>query len=278
MIDRKRFSLNRIACPSLSLPEFLDFVQKLGLGKIELRNDIRDGKVLDGMDPRRAASLMKERGLKATTINALQKFNLASGRPKAKTELAAMLATCAEINCPAVVLCPNNDAADGRSPEARLQETVDSLKEFGPMFEKAGVLGFVEPLGFGISSLASLDVAIVAIKASGFACYRVLVDTFHHYIGPDEKASLKKAAASGLVGLIHISGVESDIPAADFRDAHRIMPGPGDVMKSKEIVHALLAAGYKGDISFEPFSESVQKLPPEELKAEINKSIAWLSQ
>ncbi|MFA5852806.1 MAG: TIM barrel protein [Spirochaetales bacterium] len=278
MIDRKRFSLNRIACPSLSLPEFLDFVQKLGLDKIELRNDIRDGKVLDGMDPRRAASLMKERGLKATTINALQKFNLASGRPKAKTELAAMLATCAEINCPAVVLCPNNDAADGRSPEARLQETVDSLKEFGPMFEKAGVLGFVEPLGFGISSLASLDVAIVAIKASGFACYRVLVDTFHHYIGPDEKASLKKAAASGLVGLIHISGVESDIPAADFRDAHRIMPGPGDVMKSKEIVHALLAAGYKGDISFEPFSESVQKLPPEELKAEINKSIAWLSQ
>ena len=278
MVDQKRFSLNRIACPSLSLPEFLDFVQKLGLGKIELRNDIRDGKVLDGMDPRRAASLMKERGLKATTINALQKFNLASGRPKAKTELASLLATCAEIDCPAVVLCPNNEAADGRSPEARLLETVDSLREFGPMFEKAGVLGFVEPLGFGISSLASLDLAIEAIKASGFSCYRVLVDTFHHYIGPDEKASLKKAAASGLVGLVHISGVESDIPAADFRDAHRIMPGPGDVMKSKEIVHALLAAGYKGDISFEPFSESVQKLPPEELKAEINKSIAWLSQ
>ncbi|MHB0896573.1 MAG: TIM barrel protein [Spirochaetales bacterium] len=278
MLDRGRFSLNRIACPSLSLPEFLDFVQKLGLGKIELRNDIRDGKVLDGMDPRRAASLMKERGLKATTINALQKFNLAAARPKAKTELAAMLATCAEIDCPAVVLCPNNDAADGRSPEARLQETADSLKEFGPMFEKAGVLGFVEPLGFGISSLASLDVAFEAIKASGFSCYRVLVDTFHHYIGPDEKASLRKAAASGLVGLVHISGVESNIPKADFRDAHRIMPGPGDVMKSKEIVHALLAAGYKGDISFEPFSESVQKLPPEELKAEINKSIAWLSQ
>ena len=130
------------------------------------------------------------------TINALQKFNLASARPKAKAELATLLATCVEIDCPAIVLCPNNDAADSRPPAARFQETVDSLREFGPMFEKAGVLGFVEPLGFGISSLASLDVAIDAIKASGFSCYRVLVDTFHHYIGPDGLESLKKSGRS----------------------------------------------------------------------------------
>ena len=277
MKDLSNFSINRITCPSLSLPDFLTFVQKTGIGKIELRNDIRDGSVLDGIDPRRAAMLMKERGIRVTTINALQKFNLASARPKAKAELATLLATCAAIDCPAIVLCPNNDAADSRSPEARFQETVDSLREFGPMFLKAGVLGFVEPLGFGISSLASLDVAIDAIKASGFSCYRVLVDTFHHYIGPDGLESLKKAAAAGFVGLVHISGVESAIPAADFRDAHRIMPGAADVMKSKEIVAALVDAGYKGDISFEPFSESVQQLPPEELEAAIRSSISWLS-
>ncbi len=277
MKDSGKYALNRIACPSLSLPDFLSFARKIGIGKIELRNDIRDGSVLDGIAPREVAALLKEGGLRATTINALQKFNLASARPKAKAELATLLAVCAAIDCPAVVLCPNNDAADGRSPGARFTETVDSLKEFGPMFEKAGVLGFVEPLGFGISSLASLDVAVEAIKASEFSCYRVLVDTFHHYIGPDGLESLKKAAAAGLVGLVHISGVESDIPAAEFRDAHRIMPGPGDVMKSKEIVAALLAAGYEGDISFEPFSESVQKLSPDELGAAIKKSIAWLS-
>jgi 2-keto-myo-inositol isomerase len=277
MKDSGKYALNRIACPSLSLPDFLNFAQRIGIGKIELRNDIRDGSVLDGLAPRKVAALLKERGLRATTINALQKFNLASARPKAKAELATLLAICAAIDCPAIVLCPNNDAADGRSPDARFAETVDSLKEFGPMFEKAGVLGFVEPLGFGISSLASLDVAIEAIKASGFSCYRVLVDTFHHYIGPDAPESLKKAAAAGLVGLIHISGVESNIPAAEFRDAHRIMPGPGDVMRSKEIVAALLAAGYEGDISFEPFAESVQKLSPDELGAAIKKSVAWLS-
>lgn len=277
MLDRERFSLNRIAYPSLSLPDFLDFARSVGIGKVELRNDIRDGSVLDGISPRDAATLLRERGLRATTINALQKFNLASARPKAKAELAAMLATCAGIDCPAVVLCPNNDAADGRSPEARLRETVDSLKEFGPMFEKAGVLGFVEPLGFGISSLASIEVAIEAIKASGFPCYRVLLDTFHHYLGPDGPETLRKAAAGGFVGLVHVSGVEADIPDAEFLDAHRVMPGPGDVMKSKEIIGTLLDAGYEGDISFEPFSESVQKLSPGELKAAIQASMAWLS-
>ncbi|MCX7027736.1 MAG: TIM barrel protein [Spirochaetes bacterium] len=277
MKDSGKFALNRIACPSLSLPDFLAFAKKIGVGKIELRNDIRDGSVLDGMAPAKVAALLKERGLKAITINALQKFNLASARPKARAELAALLATCAEIDCPAIVLCPNNDGADKRPSDLRFAETVESLKEFGPMFEKAGVLGFLEPLGFGISSLASLDVAIEAIRASGFSCYRVLVDTFHHYLGPDSSESLKKAAASGLVGLVHISGVESAIPALDFRDAYRIMPGPDDVMKSKEIVQTLLDSGYKGDISFEPFSESVQKLPSEDLGAAIKKSIAWLS-
>jgi len=277
MLDRGRFSLNRIACPSLSLPDFLNFAKEIGIGKIELRNDIRDNSVLDGIAPRKAAALLKERGLRATTINALQKFNLATARPKAKAELATLLATCAEIDCPAIVLCPNNDAADSRPSAVRFSETVDSLREFGPMFEKAGVLGFIEPLGFGISSLSSLDVAIEAIKASGFSCYRVLVDTFHHYIGPDGAASLKKATASGLVGLVHISGVESAIPVADFRDAHRIMPGPDDVMKNKDIVRVLLDAGYKGDISFEPFSESVQRLSPEDLGIAINKSIAWFA-
>ena len=277
MLGKGRFSLNRIACPSLSLPDFLDFARSAGMGKVELRNDIRDGAVLDGMTPAKVAALLKERGLRAITINALQKFNLASARPRAKAELAELLATCAVIDCPAVVLCPNNDSADRRPANQRLAETVDSLKEFGPMFERAGVLGFIEPLGFGISSLASLDVALEAIKASGFACYRVLVDTFHFYLGPDAEESLKKAAKSGLVGLVHISGVEAAIPAADFLDAHRIMPGPKDVMKSKETVEVLLASGYSGDISFEPFSESVQKLTSEALGTEIRKSIAWLA-
>ena len=119
MNDSGKFALNRIACPSLSLPDFLDFSRAQGLGKVELRNDIRDGSVLDGMAPTKVASLLKERGLRAITINALQKFNLATARPRAKKELAELLTICAVIDCPAVVLCPNNDRADARPARQR---------------------------------------------------------------------------------------------------------------------------------------------------------------
>lgn len=274
---QERFALNRIACPSLPLAEFLDFAKSAGLTKVELRNDIRDGAVLDGLAPKAVAAMLAERGMRVITINALQHFNLASARAKAEKELAALIATAKAISCPALVLCPHNDASDARLPEARFSETVAALRAFGPAFEAAGIMGFVEPLGFGISSLSSLETALEAIKASGFGCYRLLIDTFHYHIGPDSEDRLRRAAVSGLVGLVHVSGVEDALPVAEFRDGHRIMPGPADVMKSGETIRVLAGSGYKGDISFEPFSGAVQALPVEALRREISEGMEWLS-
>ena len=71
-------------------------------------------------------------------------------------------------------------------------ETIDSLKAFGGMFTSNGILGYVEPLGFGISSLDSLLTAQECIQKSGFGCYRIVHDTFHHHIGPDDQKILGK--------------------------------------------------------------------------------------
>jgi 2-keto-myo-inositol isomerase len=277
MPAHERFALNRIACPSLSLPAFLDFAKGAGLTKVELRNDIRDGSVLDGLAPGAVAAMLAERGVQVITINALQHFNLASQRVKAEKELTELLATAKAISCPALVLCPHNDPSDTRSQEARFSETVAALRAFGPAFEATGIMGFVEPLGFGISSLSSLETALEAIKASGFGCYGLLIDTFHYHIGPDAEAGLRTVAASGLTGLVHVSGVADSLPVAEFRDGHRIMPGPGDVMKSGETIRVLVESGYKGDISFEPFSAQVQALPVDALRREISEGMEWLS-
>jgi 2-keto-myo-inositol isomerase len=278
MLDKKRFGLNRITAPGLGLAEFYALAAKLGIKKVELRNDIRDGQIIDGLRPKDAADLAIKHGVQVITINALQKFNLAVQRPKAKEELARLLTLCGEIGCPAIVLCPNNDSGDLRSPELRFSETVDSLREFAPMFEKAGVLGYVEPLGFGISSLASVDVAVKAIRQSGSSRYRIVVDTFHHYLGPDSIEAAQKAAEAGLVGLVHISSVEADIPASEFRDAHRLLPSAKDVMGSKAIMQAINGAGYKGDISFEPFSVQVQKMAPALVEKALKDSMSYLSE
>ena len=76
MIDKKRFALNRITCPSLGLEDFFRFTADLGMSNVEIRNDLPGGAIIDGMPAARAAELAAKHGIGILTINALQKFNL----------------------------------------------------------------------------------------------------------------------------------------------------------------------------------------------------------
>lgn len=276
MISLERFALNRITAPSLTLPQFYDLVAELGLHKVELRNDLGRGEVLDGMTPAEAAALAGSRGIEVISINALQKFNLASMRANAVGDLERLLDIAAGVGCPAIVLCPNNDGTDARGQEQREAETIDVLAAFGPLFTKRRVFGYVEPLGFSISSLASLVVAQRAIRASGCRCYRIVLDTFHHHIGPDDEATVGGAYDVATTGLVHVSGVEADIPAGEYRDEHRVLVGQADRLGSRQQIRRLEALGYTGDYSFEPFSPAVQRLARPELLAALKTSLAYL--
>ena len=277
MLKSERFALNRIAAPALGLAEFFDMARQVGMNSVELRNDIREGSVTDGLTGMEVRRLAKAAGVHIISINALQQFNLPSARAKALDELDSLLALCKEIECPALVLCPNNRADDARSPEQKYHDTVEALNTYAPLFSAAGVLGYVEPLGFGISSLASAEVALKAIHESGASCYRVLVDTFHSYLGPDSPAMFDDPAVIQKIGLVHVSGVEASIPKSQFSDAHRVLPGPADVMNSAALMARLEKAGYRGMYSFEPFSAEVQALGAKELASALRASIEYLS-
>ena len=276
MIDKKRFGLNRIIAPAMGLKEFFEFAASVGIQKVELRNDMANPDPVDNLKPLDAAKMARDAGIEIITINALQKFNLAEARARATKELDALLKLCNAIRCGAVVLCPNNDPNDKRTADQRKTETIDALKAFGGMFTSNGSLGYVEPLGFGISSLDSLLTAQECIQKSGYSCYRTVHDTFHHHIGPDDQKILGKDYAVFNTGLVHISGVESDIPTSDYRDEHRVMVGAADRMKSKEQVKLLDKLGYKGIFSFEPFSPVVQKMSRDKLADAVKRSIDYI--
>ncbi|MGO9307704.1 MAG: TIM barrel protein [Spirochaetia bacterium] len=276
MIDKKRFALNRIACPSLGLEDLFKFTADLGLSKVEIRNDLPGGAVIDGMPAAKAAELAQRHGIRILSINALQKFNLGAVQEKNHDELAKLLELAAALQCTAIVLCPNNDTRDHRDPAHRVEETIAALKAFGPAFTKRGVQGWVEPLGFSESSLASVVVASEAVKRAGFPCYKIVYDTFHHYLGPDTEKDIDGTFASSQVGLIHASGVEASIPKQSFRDAHRVLLSPADRTGSREQIARLVTLGYTGDISFEPFSAEVQRLSRDALAAALTKSIEYL--
>lgn len=276
MLDKKAFALNRIISPDLGLDDFLRLTAETGLGKVELRNDLPGRGIIDELRPAQVRELADQCGIEIITINALQKFNLGSMRPRLLEELRNLIELAGSIRCRGIVLCPNNDPRDNRNAGQIRKETIENLKSFAPFFEENGLTGLVEPLGFAESSLTSLVAAMEIIGESGCGRYRIVHDTFHHHLGPDGLASLGKQYDIGYTGLVHVSGVEAKIPVEQYRDEHRVLVGPKDRLKSRDQVALLLALGYSGDIAYEPFSREIQSLSVEELKRGIKASVAYL--
>jgi 2-keto-myo-inositol isomerase len=77
-------------------------------------------------------------------------------------------------------------------------------------------------------------------------------------------------------GLVHISGVEDDIPVEKYLDGNRVLVGPKDTMHNKELIQKLDTLGYLGTFSFEPFGPAVQKLPPDQLASALDASFKYL--
>jgi len=276
MMERSRFSLNRIIYPDLNLEDFFKFTADLGLNKVELRNDLPGKGVIDTYSPEEIKDLLKKYGIEILTINALQKFNLGVVLQQAIKELKELINLSLSIGCKAIVLCPNNEVNDRRNSKEFFKETVGALKSFAPLFEESNLWGYVEPLGFKESSLCSLVTAMNAIKEAGCPNYKIVHDTFHHYIGPDTFDIIENKYNLSYTGLVHISGVESVIPTEQYRDNHRILVSVQDRLKSKEQIELLIKLGYNGDISLEPFAKEVQKMEIEEIKSAIDKSIEYI--
>jgi 2-keto-myo-inositol isomerase len=119
-------------------------------------------------------------------------------------------------------------------------------------------------------------VAIVAAKSSGFTCYRALYDTFHHFVGPDTEKDIGSVYDVANTGLIHVSGVDSAIAKEKYRDEHRVLPSLADQTFSRDQIERHVALGYEGDISLEPFSSEVQRMPREALATAVKRSVDYL--
>ena len=277
MINRSKISLNRIIYPKLKLEDFFKFTKDLDLNKIELRNDLPGGKIIDDYSPEQLKDLSKKYGVEILTINALQKFNLDAILPKTLEELKKLTDLSQFIGCKAIVLCPNNDMNDKRDSEEIFKDTVKALKSFGPLFKDRGMQGYLEPLGFEECSLRSIVIAMKAIQESGYPVYKIVHDTFHHHIGPDTFDTIQNDYDISYTGLVHISGVESNIPVKEYRDNHRVLVSDQDKLQNKEQIALLLKLGYAGNISFEPFSQKVHEMEIEAIKSAIDHSIEYIS-
>jgi 2-keto-myo-inositol isomerase len=262
MTTGPRFALNHSLAPRLSPEAFFALAAGLGIGAVEIRNDLPGAAILDGTPPGRIRKLAEEAGVRILSINALQRFD--DWRAPRPTEAVALADYAQACGAEAIVLVPCND---GSRPD-RLLPALEGLK---PILGSRRLTGLVEPLGYETCSLRFKSGAVAAIAAvGGERVFRLLHDTFHHRM-----AGETRMFPAG-TGLVHVSGI--DDPGTDFaafRDADRALVGERDRTGSVEQVRELVAGGYQGFVSFEPFAAAVQGL--DDPAAAVRASMAVLA-
>ena len=252
------FALNHMVAPRKSLPAFMDMARSLGVRKIEIRNDLSGQAITDGTSPETVKAEAEARDLSIVSINALQRFNRwTSVRAE---EAAALIAYAKACGAEAVVLCPVNDDSFAPPDSERLAGLREALTALKPMLREAGLVGLVEPLGFAECSLRLKREAVDAIAAvDGRETFKLVHDTFHHHVAGETESFPAET------GLVHVSGVIDPAVGADrMRDPHRVLVDAQDLLDTVGQVRALRAGGYRGPISFEPFSSDVHDLADSE--------------
>ncbi|MBL9058566.1 MAG: TIM barrel protein [Mangrovicoccus sp.] len=258
-----RFAMNHIAAPKLSLDEFFAMARRLGATEVEIRNDLPD--IVGTMPPEAVKDAAEAAGVTILSINALYPFNVWSGDLPARTvALADYAAAC---GAQALVMCPLNDG----TPVAQA-DLVAALAALAPILRDRGLTGLVEPLGFPVSSMRTKREALAAIDASGGAdVYRLVHDTFHHRLAGETEVFPDRT------GLVHISGVvDPGIAVADMLDAHRVLVDGADRLENLPQAARLLALGYAGPFSFEPFATEVHDRT--DIEAALASSMAHVAQ
>ncbi|MFM7102206.1 MAG: sugar phosphate isomerase/epimerase family protein, partial [Verrucomicrobiota bacterium] len=137
------------------------------------------------------------------------------------------------------------DAVEPAQQKVEWQLVVKNLKELAAYAEARGIRICVEPLNrFETDFLNTCDQGLKLIKAVGSKALRLHLDTFHMNIEEkNQAAAIRKAGP--LLGHFHACGTDRGTPG-------------GDSLNWKEIVAALKAVKYDGDVVIESFTTDVK--------------------
>jgi 2-keto-myo-inositol isomerase len=265
-----RFAINRISAPRLSFTDFAAMSRRLGVEAIEIRNDLPGVEIVDGTPASEIAAIARAHGLVIRSINALYPFDVFDAGLESAAK--SLIETARICGAQALVMCPLNSRQDTRDAGQRHADLVNALRRLKPLLEDAGLVGLVEPLGFEECSLRRKSQAVRAFEEVGAgSTFRLVHDTFHHHLAGEDRFYPE------WTGLVHISGVEDRaLGVGEMRDAHRVLVGAADRLGNVAQLRTLLAAGYAGYVSFEPFAAEIAAAP--DIEARLARSMAHLGE
>ncbi|MCW5558677.1 MAG: sugar phosphate isomerase/epimerase, partial [Verrucomicrobiae bacterium] len=137
------------------------------------------------------------------------------------------------------------DAVEPAQQKVEFQLVVKNLKELAKYAESKGITICVEPLNrFETDFLNTTDQGLKLLKAVGSKALKLHLDTFHMNIEEKNQAAAIRKAGK-LLGHFHACGTDRGTPG-------------GDSLNWKEIVAALKAVKYDGDVVIESFTTDVK--------------------
>ncbi|WP_046077733.1 TIM barrel protein [Halomonas sp. HG01] len=263
-----KFSLNHMVCPRWTPAQLIEVAAEMGVGAVELRNDVGENSLVDVEQARAVGERARALGVEILSLNALYPFNDWSDERAAQADkLAQLVAACGGRG---LVLCPLVDGDYCGSEADKAAAFKQALTALDGILGQYGLRGFVEPLGFPISTLRTKRAAVTVIRELGLEQRFGLVhDTFHH------QGAGETELFADMTGLVHISGVED--PAIGFEemlDGDRFLVGEADRLDNVGQLRRLLDEGYDGYVSFEPFAEAVHAAA--DPVAELRQSMAFV--
>jgi 2-keto-myo-inositol isomerase len=263
-----RYAINHVVAPRKTFAELSGLATTLGLDAVEIRNDLPGTAILDGTEAAAIRAQADAGGVQILAINALQRFN--EWNAEREAEARALAGYAQDCGAAMLVLCPVNHVSYRLAESERLRGLRDALTGLAPILDDAGVIGLVEPLGFEESSLRLKSEAVEAIEDGGLGDrFRIVHDTFHHYLSGEPHL------LPDWTGLVHLSGVDDgSLALGSLRDKHRGLVGPDDRLGNIAQICALLAGGYDGFFSFEPFAASVHT--SQDIAAALERCMHWL--
>ena len=247
-----RFAINRTCNPNASLDEFIDLAKAVEVSAVEIRNDIEGREFADGTKARDLRAKLDDAGLAVASVNALQRFN-EWNEARAK-EAEALFAYAAALGAPGVVLCPVHNEGHGWSDAEAEHNLRHGLKQLQPILNEQGVKGYVEPLGMRHSTMKRQAMAVAAITdIDGWADFSLCFDTFQFFRCGDDELFPQH------IGLAHMSGIaRDDLTPGELSEPDRGLIEEVDRVQNIRQLKSLIANGYKGFISMEPFNPQVQ--------------------
>jgi 2-keto-myo-inositol isomerase len=246
----------------VDLPTDIRVAAAAGYDFLEVKDTKIEQAVARGIGLPQIRELLGAARMRILNVNTLDQATLAEGG-----ELEDLAARCrtmcgyaAALDAPYVIVGPTYLAeGEPHEPATIGERTVRSLARFATEARRCGVKIAFEFHGYARASINTLAETVRVLDQLNDPDVKLVVDTFHFYVGASEIDDLRSLEPDRLAA-VHLADVNRPEHGLLGKD-NRVMPGQG-VMPIRAITAAIQETGYSGPYCVELFRRDYWAMDP----------------